>query len=226
MLDVNRAGIRKMRRRAVVFIAVLLVVLPVFADVLDDWHRDQAAIAEMLQQKRYADARKASIKLTNRMFDRLGANADSSKVLAQTLALRAAAEDGLGNVDDTNWYRQVAKELDPQVVRRPMTTPVPEPIARLHLGLPPVDSKVEPPQRTRKRDPERPAIVNALGVAVAELEVAIDVDGMVKQPHIIRSPAPSVSYAALEAVKQWRFRPGKLEGKPFPVDFRLTITFH
>ena len=41
-------------------------------DVIDDWHRDQAAIEAMLQQKHYAEARKASIKLTNRMFDRLG----------------------------------------------------------------------------------------------------------------------------------------------------------
>src|SRR3954452_21307985 len=115
-------------RRTLSFIALLLLAVPLLADVIDDWHRDQAAIETMLQQKRYADARKASIKLTNRMFDRLGANADASKMLAQTVALRAAAEDGLGNVDDTNWYRQVAKALDPQIVLPPMTTPLPEPL--------------------------------------------------------------------------------------------------
>jgi|GEM_PF-1682861 len=216
-------------RKSVATLILLLCAVCAFADVVDDWRRDQAAIEAMLQQKRYADARKASIKLTNRMFDRLGTDDASSKTLARTVALRAAAEDGLGNVDDTNWYRQVAKALDPQVVLPPMTTPVPGPIAAVHLGVPPVDAtpaKVEAPQRTRKRDPERPAIVNALGVAVAELEVAIDVDGIVRQPRIIRSPAPSVSYAALEAIKQWRFRPGTLEGKPVPVIFHITFTFH
>jgi TonB family protein len=200
-----------------------------FADVVEDWHRDQAAIEAMLQQKRYADARKASIKLTNRRFDRLGADVASSKLLAQTVALRAAAEDGLGNVDDTNWYRQVAKDLDPQVALLPMATPVPEPVAALHVGASPVDAtsaKVEAPQRTRRRDPERPAIVNALVVATVELEVAIDVDGIVRQPRIISSPAPSVSYAALEAIKQWRFRPGTTEGRPVPVIFSITFTFH
>jgi TonB family protein len=215
-------------RRMITLTALLLVVLPLFAGVVDDWHRDQAAIEAMLQQKRYADARKASIKLTNRMFDRLGADVASSRLLAQTAALRAAAEDGLDNVDDTNWYRQVAKALDPHVVLLPMTTPVPEPVAALRLGAP-VDArsaKVEAPQRTRKRDPERPAIVNALGEAMVELEVAIDVDGVVRQPRIISSPAPSVSYAALESIKQWRFRPGTMEGKPVPVIFRITFTFH
>jgi TonB family protein len=199
-----------------------------FADVVDEWRRDQAAIEALLQQKRYADARKASIKLTNRMFDRLGPNPEASKLLAETIALRAAAEDGLGNVDDTNWYRQVAKSLDPQIVLPWMTTPEPVRIDAHHVS-PEGDAasaKVEAPQATRRRDPERPAIVNALGTAIVVIEVVIDVDGLVRQPRIVSSPAPSVSYAALEAVKQWRFRPGTMAGKPVPVIFHLTLSFH
>jgi TonB family protein len=219
-----------MRKTVLTFMGALLVAITAFGDVIDDWHRDQAAIEAMLQQKHYAEARKASIKLINRMFDRLGANADASRLLAQTVALRAAAEDGLGSVDDTNWYRQVAKALDAQVVLPPMTTQLPQPIDVRRLDpSPPIDlatAKVEAPQRTRKRDPERPAIVNALGEAIVELEVAIDVDGMVRQPRIVSSPAPTVSYAALEAIKQWRFKPGRMGGKPVPVVFRITFNFH
>jgi len=216
-----------MRKTALTFISLLLCAVCAFADRAADWRSDQAAIEALLQQKRYADARKASIKLTNHMLDHMGVN-DEGSLLARTVALRAASEDGLGNVDDTNWYRQVAKLLDPQVVLPPMTTPVPEPIEVRHVGLPPVDeaSKTQAPQRIRKRDPERPGIVNALGVAMAVIEVAIDVDGVVKQPRVVSSPAPSVSYAALEAVKQWRFRPGTRDGKPVPVLFHLTITMH
>ena len=216
-----------MRKIVLTFVSLLLVSVCAFADRIDDWRREQTAIEALLQQKRYPDARKASIKLINRMFDRLGTDADSSKMLAQTVALRAAAEDGLGNGDDTNWYREVAKVLDPQVVLPSMTTPLPEPLATVHVGVPPFDSpKMEAPQRTRKRDPERPAIVNALGQAIVEVEVAIDVDGIVRQPRIISSPAPTVSYAALESIKQWRFRPGKMDGKPVPIIFHMTYTFH
>jgi TonB family protein len=218
-----------MRRTVAILIALLLVAVSSFGDAVDDWRRDQAAIEAMLQQRRYADARKASIKLTHRMFDRLGANAEASELLARTVALRAAAEDGLGNVDDTNWYRDVATALDPHVVLPPMTTPVPEAIVGHLLGFPssePGLPAVEAPQRTRKRDPERPAVVNVLGEAVAVLQVIIDVDGMVRQPRIKSSPAPSVSYAALEALRQWRFRPGKMAGKPVPVTFNMTFNFH
>jgi TonB family protein len=216
-----------MRKIMLTFMSLLLCAVSAFADRVDDWRHDQAAIEAMLQQKRYADARKASIKLTNNMFDRLGATAADAELLARTIALRAAAEDGLGNVDDTNWYRQVAKALDARVVLPPMATPIPEPIEVHRLGGPDLDAaKTEAPQRTRKRDPERPAIVSALGEAMVVLEVAIDVDGVVRQPRITSSPAPTVSYAALEAVKQWRFRPGTMDGKPVPIIFGLTITFH
>jgi TonB family protein len=217
-----------MRKTALTFISLLLCSVCAFADRAADWRSDQTAIEALLQQKRYADARKASIKLTNHMLDHMGVN-DEAALLARTAALRAASEDGLGNVDDTNWYRQVAKLLDPQVVLPAMTTPVPEPIEVRHVGTRAVDAaseKIEAPQRIRKRDPERPGIVNALGEAMAVIEVAIDVDGVVRQPRIVSSPAPSVSYAALEAIKQWRFRPGTKAGKPVPILFHLTITMH
>ena len=61
-----------MRKIAFAVISLLCAAL-VVADTVADWRRDQAAIEALLQQKRFADARKASIKLTNRMLDRLGA---------------------------------------------------------------------------------------------------------------------------------------------------------
>lgn len=215
-------------RKTITLTALLLVALSAFADVADDWLRDKTAIEATLQQKRYADARKASIKLINRMFDRLGTNDDASRLLAQVVALRAAAEDGLGNVDDTNWYRQVARDLDPQIVMPAMTTPVPEPLdlPRRETGIDIPVEKTDPPEPTRKRMPERPAIINALGNGIAVVTVVIDVDGVVRQPHIVSSPAPSVSYAALEAIRQWRFRPGRMQGKPVPVLFHMTFNFH
>src|SRR3954454_19159791 len=143
-----------MRKIVLTFISLLFVSVCAFADRIDDWRREQTAIEALLQQKRYAEARKASIKLTNHMFDHLGTTTADAELLARTIALRAAAEDGLGNVDDTNWYRQVGRALDGQVVLPPMATPVPEPLTTVIVGVPPFDSpKMEAPQRTRRRDP-------------------------------------------------------------------------
>jgi len=205
-------------RRTITCIVLLLCAVGAFADRVDDWRRDQTAIETLLQQKRYAEARKASIKLTNHMLEHLGADAEASKLLAKTVSLRASAEEGLGNADNAIWYWQVARLLDPQIVQSEITVP---PISGVF-----VVGGAEPPQVIRKRDPQRPGMVNALVEARVIVELVIDADGVVRQPRIIRSPAPAVSYAALEAVRQWRFRPGKMHGQPVPVKFTLTVDFH
>ena len=188
---------------------------------IDDWHRDQASIETQLQQKQYAAARNASIKLTNQMLDRLGAGADAIRLLADTVSLRASAEEGLGNADDAKWYQQVAAVLDPP--RKALANKDPDsPLARAVLSSP----AIKAPEVIRRREPVRPGIIAATGAAQVVARVVIDVDGVVRQPGIVASPAPTISYAALEAVRQWRFRPGTSEGKPVPVIFSLTITFH
>jgi TonB family protein len=208
-----------MRKTALAFISLLLCAICAFADRVADWRGDQTAIEALLQQKRFAEARKASIKLTKHMLDRMAADDDAAKLFARTVALRAAAEDGLGNVDDTNWYRQVAKALDPEVPLATMTTPLPMPIAVVL----PMDV-TEKPQVTRRRDPERPGSVH--GGATAVVRVVIGADGVVRQPSIVSSEVAAASYAALEAVKQWRFRPAKKDGKAVAMPFNLTIAMH
>src|ERR1700736_2154260 len=108
-----------MRKNLFAIALMIACVTHVFADVVGDWRRDQASIEALLQQKQYAAARKASIKLTNRMLDKLGGSAEASRLLAETAQLRASAEEGLGNGDDAMWYDQVAAALDPQIAKRP-----------------------------------------------------------------------------------------------------------
>jgi TonB family protein len=208
-----------MRKTALTFISLLLCAVCAFADRAADWRRDQTAIEALLQQKRYAEARKASIKLTNHMLDHMDVNDEARKLFARTVALRAAAEDGLGNADDTNWYRLVAEALDPQVAMPTMTTPPSGPIA---IVLP--EEVTEKPELKRRRDPVRPGSVR--GGATAVVRVVIDVDGVVRQPSIISSGIPAASYAALEAVKQWHFRPARKDGKAVAMPFNLTIAMH
>jgi protein TonB len=58
------------------------------------------------------------------------------------------------------------------------------------------------------------------------LRVIITKEGTVASPHIVRPlSAPTLSFAALEGVKQWRFVPGRLNGQPVDVPFNLTISF-
>jgi TonB family protein len=53
-------------------------------------------------------------------------------------------------------------------------------------------------------------------------------NGTVGEVHVISAPAPrtaGLDAAAIEAVKQWRFTPGLVNGKPAPVIVQVEMTF-
>ena len=63
---------------------------------------------------------------------------------------------------------------------------------------------------------------NVHGVVI--VEVTIDVDGTVKDARVLRS-IPMLDAAALEAVRQWRYEPTTIDGKPVPVIMTVPVTF-
>lgn len=57
------------------------------------------------------------------------------------------------------------------------------------------------------------------------LTVAIEPDGMIRNVRVIRSLNASLDQKAIEAVTQWRFKPGFKDGKPVTVNARIEISF-
>lgn len=57
------------------------------------------------------------------------------------------------------------------------------------------------------------------------VQCIIDRDGRVQQVAAVRATNPLFESAAIEAVKQWRFQPGTLNGKAVDVIFHLTVNF-
>jgi protein TonB len=55
------------------------------------------------------------------------------------------------------------------------------------------------------------------------VEAIIGKDGSVLQVRVVRPVDPSIDAAMIEAVKQWRFEPARLNGKPVNVYFTLTM---
>jgi protein TonB len=59
---------------------------------------------------------------------------------------------------------------------------------------------------------------------VVILEAIIDERGAVKQVTVLRS-IPLLDQAAVEAVRQWRFTPARLNGEAVPVVMTVTVNF-
>ena len=57
------------------------------------------------------------------------------------------------------------------------------------------------------------------------LEVVIDKTGRVTDAQVLKPLPYGLDQAAVDAVKQWQFRPGTLAGEPVDVIFNLTVNF-
>ena len=98
-------------------------------------------------------------------------------------------------------------------------------VSRAPNGAVRVGGRVRPPVKVVDVPGVRPEMAvraNARGVVV--VEVTIDVDGTVKEARVLRS-LPLLDAAALEAVRQWRYEPTILDGKPVPVILTAYVTF-
>jgi TonB family protein len=101
---------------------------------------------------------------------------------------------------------------------RPVPTQAPQRIrvsAGVAQGL--IASKVQPlyPEQAKAAKIQGPVLLHAI----------IGKDGSVQSLNIISSASPLLDQAALDAVKQWKYRPYLLNGTPVEVDSQITVNF-
>jgi protein TonB len=88
-----------------------------------------------------------------------------------------------------------------------------------------VSSGMTPPTKVRDAAPAYPAIAQAAGVqGIVIIEATIGLDGAVVDARVLRS-VPLLDHAALQAVRQWRYTPTRLDGQPVAVIMTVTVNF-
>ncbi len=100
------------------------------------------------------------------------------------------------------------------------TPPPPGPVTPV-----PASTLVTPPVRIRDASPvypEVPRLARVEGQVV--IEAVIGVTGDVVETRVLRS-TPMFAEAALAAVRQWKYRPTLINGRPVPVALTVTVTF-
>ncbi len=86
-------------------------------------------------------------------------------------------------------------------------------------------SGVQPPVATKEVPPTYPEIARSAKVkGSVECEILVGADGKVADARVVRS-IPLLDQAALDAVRQWQFRPGTIDGKPVPVIMTVPVEF-
>jgi TonB family protein len=105
--------------------------------------------------------------------------------------------------------------------------------AELQSHLHRVGSDVLPPVPIRQVQPEsgnqetaqssaKPKVTEGTVILV----VAVGVDGNVQNVQVVRSLDVILDQRAIEAVRQWRFSPGRMKGLPVPVQINVEVNLH
>jgi TonB family protein len=97
-----------------------------------------------------------------------------------------------------------------------------------HPSLPPdlrVSTGVPQPVLIQRVEPAYPVMAKQSGIEGAVvLEALVNTSGQVQDLHVA-SGNSLLAAAALRAVRQWRYRPSHLNGKPVEVPIRITLNF-
>jgi TonB family protein len=86
--------------------------------------------------------------------------------------------------------------------------------------------QIKPPKLIKKVDPFYPEEARKQGIqGVVILEVMTDQEGKVVRVKILKSESSILNKPAVDAVRQWKYEPLILKGKPTPVIFTITVSF-
>ncbi len=178
--------------------------------------------------------RRRANRLLAEMVERIESGAAAAQYLASASLQRAIAEAGLGNGRDAAWDYDLAVALHPDFAELDLSV-YGEGGQRMAGYLELVGTVwgrdraagVEPPRKLRA---PRPAYPRAKWVACLEeaivVQSVIDTDGRLKRPRLLTSGYPVLGFAAMDGLREWRFEPARVGGRPVPVIYNLTVSFN
>lgn len=209
---------------------------------IQDWKARFEAGQESLRQKDFKKAHGIADALLREMIARIESGPTAGAVLGQTVLLRALAETGLGRTKEATWDWYAAVAVDPEIDQERLApygetgaalwaavTAVPElpqPKASTDPATP-SDEQVSRPVKIAGVAPKFPrGTSNACREGTIAVASLIDEQGDVRRPTMLDAPGgPVLTLAALEALKTWKFRPARYQGRPVKVYYTLTVRF-
>lgn len=202
-------------------------------DIVAKWQSKMQETSAQLKAHQYDPALRNARTLIDEMVERLGPGNPSTEMFGTVLTYRALAHAGLGETEDALWYWQTVLGLYPKFAESDLSLyGAAGEFLKAHIELPPLSptnavGEPVPPKVRKQVKPRYPHGARYFGVSgKLTLEVVITTKGRVARPRIVSPlPAPTLSYVALEAVKQWRFEPGRYGRTPVDVLFQLTVNY-
>lgn len=204
-------------------------------DILGRWQQTLSETDGLLKSGEWQRARGQADRLLDEMITKIEGGAAAAPYLASAAVQRGLAEAGLGNTRDALWDFEMAVALHPQVGKLDLVAygEAGATLAayRTERGDPWSDYAVSPGVRPPKKV-RAPHLKYPRAKRVACLEEAIlvrsiiDSDGILQGPTLLTRGYPVLGFAAMDTLRQWRFKPARLDGRPVPVIHSLVVNYN
>jgi TonB family protein len=208
---------------------------------------DRAAeIDKRLRAGEWKRAERHANQLYEEMLGMLTIGTTIGDWLSLPIMLRAVARTGLGEDRDALWDLEMATALSPRIatasfsdygeagaklvrMRQAASSP-PSPSSLIDLNDPAsvAGRTIEKPRRTHSPDPRYPlSFLRTAREGAVTIRTEIDVDGVLHHPAIVDMSrgGPVAAACVLDALRNWKFEPAIVDGRPVRVLFNLTVNF-
>lgn len=202
------------------------------------WDERLKRIDQLILDGKHDKARRKTKRLGAEMMHQIVDWGQSGHALGVTSVLRALAEAGSGREHEALWYWEMAKYFFPEVADHDLSAYGDAGELLMAERTPETPEITWEPMSTNPEGFSPPEIVKRPSIdfpegqrlnrheSVVMVRLVIGSDGLPRWPTVLRGQSNSVwTYSVLDTLHRWRFEPARLEGRPVPVYFTLTINY-
>jgi TonB family protein len=217
-------------------VAMMVASQPAFAvekRIADRWAKRLVTTTAMLKAGSYKDAVPSLRNLIDEMLSILGPSDETTYVLVVPLIQMAIGEEGMGDHDVAIWHWDMAQTLYPKAAESDLSAfgQPGETLKQNILSNPnPAECRHqhgEPMAKVLKfvspKYPEGARLFRARGIVIVDLKIGAD--GSVTEPRVVKPLPTPLTYAALDALRMWKFSPATVDGSAVVSNLCLTVNY-
>lgn len=208
------------------------------------WKQADREAVDSLLAGDHDKARKELNRVLDEMVERMGPGLGGELAMGLVLMHRALAEAGLGRHREALWDWHVALNFNPSLADEDLSrfgeagrlleeNPLREPDlgesaeAEASAMARPLDGEIDPPKARKKPRPKFPRGARDWGIeGPIVIQMIITPEGEAIQPVVLKDlEAATITYSALEALRDWKFQPARLGGEPIAVFYNLAVNY-
>jgi len=196
-----------------------------------DWSARFRDVSQDLHAANWTRARATVESLLAEMRETIASGAGAAPSLGVATMYRAVAEAGLGERERAAWDLWMAQSLLPAMAEADLQGfgEAGKLLAEERRSAEPVIGGLAGVARPAKLSGEVPRFpfgkVQVCGSEAVRVRVLLGADGVPRRPRVVAGTDPVLAYAAMDALRSWRFRPASRDGQPLAVPYTLTIDY-